>query len=359
MMIKQTLKRTRLGQSLLAFKRVFQSENYRQWFRDFDESHSFFKFQECGPANEDKALYVINDVNASSGFFYSWCQVCRGLMVAERYGFTPVVDWTNGPYFDEKGLNGCMNPFEYFFEPLSCVTIDEAMRSRNVTFYSNHTDGGPFALYEYRSEEELERFAEINRKYLHIRSELRNRLYAEIHQLLGEKKTLAVHVRGVEWGNVRYHPIPASLMEYSARIDAAMAQNRFEQIFLATDSEDTVAFFKERYREAVVCYGDVIRAQKGSKVLAIFDDSIAEENKGFRLGYEVLKDMLTISSCDGIIAGLSYVSFAAEVYKKERGETYQYKDHIQMKLNDKGIAPIAVPNIGKEGAGCPSKSKSR
>lgn len=358
-MIKQAIKKTRFGQAFTAFKRVYRSEEYRQWFHDYTDCHSVFKFYEYGTLNDGNVLYVINDFNPSSGFFYSWCETCRGLMAAERFGFIPVVDWSKGAYYDQNGLNGCMNPFEYFFEPVSAVSFSEALKSRNVAYYNWHTFVKPFALYDYRSDDELELFARINRKYIKLKGDLHVQLEKDIDALLGKKKTLAVHVRGVEWGNVMYHPIPVSLEEYTARIDEAISEYSYEQIFLATDSDDTVTFFKKRYGEIVVCYSDVTRAQSGSKVLAIFDDSITDEHRGFRLGCEVLKDMLTISKCNGIIAGLSYVSFAAEVFKRGRGEKYQYKNYVKMKLNSDGISPKDVPNLGKGEKGCPLKSKSR
>lgn len=339
-MIKHKIKKTRFGEALTAFKRVYHSEKYRQWFRDYLDCHNIFKIYDNGAMNDGKVLFVINDFNMSSGFFFTWCETCRGLMVAERLGFTPVVDWSKGAYFVPNGVNGCMNPFEYFFEPISSITLDEIANSRNVAYYNYHTFLEPFELYSYRSEEELTLFAETSRKYFKIKNKLFSQLEQEIHQLLTDKKTLAVHVRGVEWGNIKDHPIPVSLNLYTNFVDIAIKENGFEQIFLATDSDDTVSFFKERYNNLVVCYDDVIRAKSGSKVLAILDESIDAENKGFRMGCEVLRDMLTISSCEGIIAGLSYVSFAAEVFKKSRDEVYEYKKYIDMKISKKGMAPI-------------------
>ena len=96
----------------------------------------------------------------------------------------------------------------------------------------------------------------------------------EISQLLKEKKTLAVQVRGVEWGDVKGHPIPPSLEVYVEEIDKAINQCDFEQIFLATDSDETVEFISNKYPGKVVVYSDVARAPKGSKTLAIFDTSI-------------------------------------------------------------------------------------
>ena len=317
--IKEKIKSMKCMQDFLVIYRLHKIPEYKKWCKDYTDCHSIFKFYEYGTLNDGKVLYVINNFNPSSGFFYSWCETCRGLMVAERFGFTPVVDWSKGAYYDESGLNGCMNPFEYFFEPVSTVSLDEALKSKNVAYYDRHTFEKPFALYDYRSDDELELFARINRKYIHLRQDLRVKLESETDALLCTKKTL-----------------------YTEMVDEALYNNKFEQIFLATDSNDTVTFFKKKYGEMIVCYNDVTRAQNGSKVLAIFDDSIADEHKGFRLGYEVLKDMLTISKCDGIIAGLSYVSFAAEVFKKSCNEVYEFKRYVEMKVSKKGISPMSL-----------------
>ena len=343
--IKKLLEKSNFGRSMLIFHRAYNDPQYQKWLED---PHNIFKIKEFGSLNSGKVLFVINELKKGSGFFFSWCQTCRGLMVAERLGFIPVVDWSNGAYFDESGMNGCMNPFEYFFEPVSSISLNEAMQSRSVTFFNQYTDGEPFSLYEYHDEALVERFVNINNKYLHIKSELYSQIHAQIGSLLGSKKTLAVHVRGVEWGNVHGHPIPASLDMYVKKINAALQRYGYEQIFLASDSEDTIDYFKHEYGDLVVCYNDVIRSQKGSKVLVIMDGSIKRENNGFLLGYEVLKDMLTLSFCDGIVAGLSCVSFAADVFKRGRGENYLSKDFVEQQVCKKGIPSIMLGDRFKE-----------
>lgn len=333
--IKIYLKKNKYVRAALIFRNAYQEpEYYRQCL-----GHKFFNFQEYGPLNSGKILYVINELRRGSGFFFSWWMTCRGLMVAERFGFTPVVDWSNGAYFDETGMNGCMNPFEYFFEPVSSVSLDEAMQSRNVTFMSHHTDGEAFSMYSHYDDELINRFVRINTKYLHIKDELYNQIRKEIQDLLRKKRTIAVHVRGVDWGNVKNHPIPASLESYVQGIDSAFQKYEYDQIFLATDSEDTVTFFRQRYQGKVFIYDDVMRAKKGSTVLAILDGNIKRENNGFLLGREVLRDMLTLSFCEGLVAGLSFVSFAADVFKRGRGETYLSKEFVGQEVCKKGVAP--------------------
>ena len=173
--------------------------------------------------------------------------------------------------------------------------------------------------------------------YIHIKESLYDDLYNQIKSLLKEKKTVAVHVRGIEWGEIKGHPIPVALEEYCRRIDIAIEKYEFEQIFLATDSEDTVRYFSKRYGNTVVCYNDVLRSESGSKTLVIFDSNVKRKNNYYWLGYEVLKDMLTLSFCGGLVAGLSHVSLAAEVFKKSRGEEYEYKNMVDQKVQKSGM----------------------
>lgn len=52
---------------------------------------------------------------------------------------------------------------------------------------------------------------------------------------------------------------------------------------------------------------------------------------------EVLRNMLSLSSYKEIIAILSYVSFAAEAFKKSHDEVYEYKKYIEMKVSKKAF----------------------
>lgn len=236
-----------------------------------------------------------------------------------------------------------------FFEPLSTISVEEARKSKNVSFYNGHTCGEPLRIYGRRDDNEIEDFAKINSKYIHIRQEIYEQIECEIEAMLGGKKTLAVHVRGVEWGTMKYHPVPASLEEYVKKIDIEIEQHHYEQIFLATDSDDTIAYFKEKYGGMIVFYSDAARASSGSKVLPIFSKNSQRENDGFWLGYEVLRDMLTLSFCDGLVAGYSYISFAAQVFKRSRKESYVSRSFVDQQVYQKGKGVIKfVDNLLKK-----------
>lgn len=61
------------------------------------------------------------------------------------------------------------------------------------------------------------------------------------------------------------------------------------------------------------------------------DSDWAVKSSGICLLYLLAKELLP---------GLSYVSFAAKVFKKSRDEVYEYKKYIEMKVSKKGISPM-------------------
>lgn len=338
--IKERIKEMDSMQGLLSCYRLYKYPQYRKWVEEYN-NHNVFQFSEFGQLNKDKLIYMINDTYPSSGLFWCWRQVIRGLMVAERYGFVPVVDWTNTPYYLSGGINGVENPFEYYFEPVSDISLKEARQSYNVTFYTRQSDGMPDMGYNHKIEmDQMDSFTEINSRYIKIKKEIFSEINDKILETLNGEKTLGVHVRGVEWGKISGHPIPVSLEFYTQIIDQAILQNGFKKIFLATDSEDTVSHFVKRYGAMVVYYEDVIRTSKGGKTLVIFDSGIKRENNPYWLGYEVLKDMLTLSRCNGLVAGFSHVSLAAEVFKKGYGEEYMFKKLVNQEIRQSGISPL-------------------
>lgn len=164
----------------------------------------------------------------------------HGLAFAEYYNLTPVVNWTkNNPYYDET-RDRPNNAFEYYFQPVSDVSFSDAEKGRKVVLSRAGIDRvGEFSEETYaNANERIKTFAKYNKQYVIIKDEIHEKIDDEISALLQGKKTLAVHIRGVEWGRVTGHPDSPKLVQYISQIDAAIMEKDFEQIFLATDSED-------------------------------------------------------------------------------------------------------------------------
>lgn len=335
--LKKKVKTLKCMQGLLLLRRLRKDEGFRTWIDDYYNSSTVLNFHKYGDLNPNVNIYYMKFDSQTTGFFSYWWNTIMGLSFCEKYHLTPVVDWTsNSAYYEENGYNGIYNPFEYYYQPLSDIKVDDVMKSESVVLCTPHSRG--YSDTSYKLKTNAADFVGLNKKYIKLRPEVEKKIMSDINSLLKKRKTLAVHVRGVEWGNIKNHPIPIGLDNYTSKIDEALEQYGFEQIFLATDSEDTIEYMKNKYNDKIVFYDDVARASKGSKTLALYDNSIERENNHYLLGIEVLRDMMTLASCDGIIASHSNISMAADITKKCMGKEFIYQNIFDTKINQSGIS---------------------
>lgn len=332
--VKKKMKNMNCMQGFVALARVYKYPKYKEWMDDYF-LNSILKFEELGDLNKNKNIYYMKFDSQIMGFFAYWWHSIKGLMFCERYNLIPVIDWTSSsPYYEETGINGIKNPFEYYYEPVSDITCEDALNSQNVVFFSNHATIKTSLAYTNDIPERD--MVYITKKYLRIKQDVNNKIQTDINNLIKNKKTLAVHVRGVDWGNIKDHPIPLNLEEYIKIIDEIIDKFSFEQIFVASDSEKTIQCLIEKYGDKIVYYKDTKRTPTDRKTLAIFDDSIDREFNHYLLGFEVLRDMMTLVACQGLIAGASNVSLAASITKLANDEEYEYKHIFKEKINCNG-----------------------
>lgn len=342
--IKEKIKSMKLVQPLIIYKRLKKDENLKHLMNLYSNGNLILYKMENEKVNSANNILHIKFDSYSSGFFACWLWGLMELSVADKIKMIPVIEWTSkSPYYEEEGVNGVKNPFEYYFEPVSNISIDNISNNANV-FTTLNARGSTYTSYEKIGE-----LVEVNKKYMKLKQNVNEKILKEIKGLIKNKKTLAVHVRGVEWGEISNHPIPLTLDKYIEEIDKAIEKEDFEQIFLATDSEDTIEFLSNKYKGKIVYYKDVARASKGSKTLAIFDNSIQRKNNHYLLGLEVLRDMMTLASCDGIIAGYSNISIAAEITKLSFDQKYLYKHIFKQEIQKKGITSTKAANKMKKG----------
>lgn len=111
--------------------------------------------------------------------------------------------------------------------------------------------------------------------------------------------TLGVHVRGTD------HKLHGDLLDikyYFDRIDAELATNRFDSIFLATDEHRIVEQFIDRYGNIVKVNSDITRSST--------EQSIHYSNflNRDQLAEEVLRDAISLANCSHILITSSNVS---------------------------------------------------
>ena len=146
----------------------------------------------------------------------------------------------------------------------------------------------------------------------------------------GSGRILAVHVRGTDFKqHYNGHPVQVSIEEYCQAAAKLFYDKHYEKVFLATDDLDAVERFQKEFGSRLLFYRDVVRSKGNDTVM----HSLSErENHHYLLGVEVLRDVYSMAQCDGLVAGLSQVSYAARIQKKSVGE--EYGDLV---ILDKGI----------------------
>lgn len=289
-------------------------------------------FEHLGDENPQRIVYEIYVNDGASGFFALMRYVCTALFYAYNRGFIPyVLLGKKCRYYDAEVIE-TDNIFEYYFKPVSYLTYESVRNSQNVLFYEvKH-------LTEIKSEKSFQlvpeivsSFSKVWREYIHLNETTYEKLNNDISDILCEdKKTIGVHVRGTDFKqNYNGHPIAITAEEELLIVKELISTKNYEQIFLATDEESTIRLFREQFGDMVKCFTDTFRSTDGSAVHG------SENNRSrhkYLLGYEVLRDVYTLAQCQGLVAGVSNVSFFATVINQAG-----FKEYEDLKISYHGM----------------------
>lgn len=294
-----------------------------------------FTIHTYGEKNYGKIIYNIRIEDKVAGFFALNRYVLDALYCADMMGFVPFVSLIKSHYNDSADDND--NMFEYYYKQNEGITIDDVKQSYAVAEYKSEHRQWLEDLY--KDEDALlcgydfdirliNKLAEISKKRLILRDDVRENIKNDMSVLSMNERTIGIHYRGNAYKVGFYgHPIALEIEDYYAYIDECI-NTGFNQIFIATDDNKALQKLIERYSNRVLFYNDTERSDDGIDV----HDRKNKCKTGRRLGYEVLRDMYTLSCCDALICGKSQVSFAVLVEKQARDESFSY-----FKLIDRGL----------------------
>lgn len=300
------------------------------------DKNNLIYVESYGNERNSDAIFLIDMEESHSGFFAEHNRLLALLYFADKYDMKPVVRFHPGYCYAEKHpVNGTTNPFEYYFEQPTDVSLEDiksyrqVFRSRKENSYEVNRLCDDANGYT-RSETYLNEMARITAKYIRLNAIVKEKLDQEIQSLTGTGSILAVHVRGTDFKhNYNGHPVQVGVDEYLETTVRIFQKGTYDKVFLATDDSEAIDKFRNRFKDRLVFYEDVIRSKGDDTVMHSVMD---RENHHYLLGYEVLRDMYTLAACDGLIAGLSQVSYAARIQKKSTGN--EYRDLV---ILDKGI----------------------
>lgn len=317
---------------LRTLKHVIKGDKeYIKKVSEFKGNSDYLEICHNGTEDYGKIIYVIKENTGYDGFCATMIFVLYYLIFAEQHGLAPVIRLSKEfAYFDEEMSKEIANPWEYYFV-VQGNEYDEN-KALNVS-YCNYLQRDKirekygFADYSadrYYDESLFDIYSPIIRKYLVLKPEIINEsenLLKPVTEIGG--KVLGVHFRGTDYKKgYNGHPVFVTEEQTIEEIRKAMDSGMFRAVFIATDDADIC----DRIKEAGVCseviyHSDVFRS-KGNESVAFSENS--RKNHRYLLGYEIARDMYTLSLCEGLVAGKSRVSLLSNLYKHSRGEEYGY-----------------------------------
>ncbi len=324
----------------------FRNKEFKLDVIRMNECDLILNFKNYGPLHPDKnILYIYNDSDVR-GFFSLFFLVLDGLALAERYHLEPVVRWGEHTlYAQANPINGSGNPFEYFFQQVSEVSADEVFRSSRVMLFADanrqsdynqpYSVASQIAAKADQENQFILSNAHLYSKYIRFKPEVADYIYKQGQSVLKGKNVLGVHVRGTDF-NKGYlnHAKAVSIDQYIEATKQALEEGQYDSIFLATDEEAALERFQREFGSRLTYYSDILRSRNGE---ALHFSENARENHKYLLGLEVLRDVMSLASCSGLIAGLSNVSLASRVIKTANDGGYAYCNIINNGFHVNGV----------------------
>lgn len=292
-----------------------------------------FRIRSLGSAYPTRNIYLVT-LEASAGLGATLRIVLLALRVADRLGLAPVIIFAPATcaYTEPEPIRGTTNAFEYYFEQPTDVSVDMALHGCNVFLYNTAHDlraeremcdvSSPHRANYDVDNAYLEILAALFRKYLRLNEETRTRIDRDCRTLFGgsARRLLGVHLRGTDFRQAWVgHPRVVDAKSYIPEIDRAMSHGLFDGIFLATDDAGELDILRHRYGDRLLYYEDT---QRGCGNVGVHLAKGERPLNHYLNGLEVLRDMYTLAACDGLICGLSQVSFMTRIIRMSTGTPY-------------------------------------
>ena len=329
--------------------RYRNDEDFVDQVMNINHNPDVMEIKRFGEKNIDSNIYFISlNGNMMKGLGGYLRQTLYGLIETDRLGFIPVIYYQPEGclYAEEEDVNGSGNPFEYYFEQASNISVAEVYESSRVFLFNPAHESrierdlgnlNPHMAEGYIVDDiYLGKLATVFKKYIRLKTIVWERISADMNHLLpdgwmwDEKKVLGVHVRGTDYAlNWMNHPNMVTVDEFIQAIDEIMETYDYEYIFLATDDKRRVDSLSQKYGSKLICYKDVFR---GDRDLCVALEKNDRPLHHYLCGLEVIRDMYTLARCDSLVCGLSQISILPQTICIAENRSYRY-----LKVLDKGI----------------------
>lgn len=270
-------------------------------------------------------IFIGTDKIEIAGFCAVFYQVLLYLDFAYKMNFVPYVFW--GPkfqYYDEKMCDKYENAFEYYFEPIKPDGIIhyDGTRYPHLRAIYRHTEIKKDSFYEStKDEDKIKQIARLYTKYIHLNIETKQYLVKTMSPVFDGKSILGVHFRGTDFKQgLADHPVMITVEDYIESVSELFSSGEYDAIFIATDDSEALERFKYRFGEKLLFYDDVLRSRTDVSVHNLQSERPLHH---YKLGLEIIRDVYSLACCDGLVCGMSNVSFMARYVNVSIGKSYK------------------------------------
>ena len=249
-----------------------------------------------------------------------------GIRFAIENDFIPVVDWQNCklPQYNAAKV-GKENVWEYFFDQPCDITLEQAYESGD--FFTIDDIRGfvgrkniDFEKIEDFYSEDIMEWRNYFQKYIRLRKEVKEYFeQCKQQQNLNKEEYIGVLARGTDYLTLKptghFKAVPVD--ELFELIDQCKNQRK---IFLATEDEQILKMFEDRYKEIV--YSTDARRYKhlGHNTL----NATYKEEDGFKRDLNYLYSLYMISTSSACIYSACGGAVLASLMRKEAGNFYKF-----------------------------------
>lgn len=277
-----------------------------------------------GNKNPDKTFFVIrpyyfmerNELATSlSDLLFHYYRNLQQLSYAVKNNWIPVVDWENyGPFRhgEDYPINGTTNCWEYYWKQPSEYSLEEVYQSKyvilanrnsvNYGFIPSMAFTPPFSRYVKDLKEKCPKFDklfQLNDVTLEYINNYQNILFPKNVKILG------VSVRGNAYGSrsVVNHPIQPSITELATTVNNFLEQWKMDYIFFTCESAEVINEIKGRFGNKLI-YLPRLRYEKEPSENEKENPLYAPGQK-YQTNLDYLTEMVLLSRCDALVAGIS------------------------------------------------------
>ena len=252
-------------------------------------------FKKFGNLNSDKIFYVIQRT-PGFGLFSNLSFVLNHIRIARDFGFIPIIDMENFPtiYNEKKKILNTLNSWEYYFEQITDISLDEVYRSKNVILTENNFYSKKENFFvNITDSKDLVKILQNDIKLKNLKYKLLSHLKKKF---IINKKTLGVHFRGTTYktAGVVY---AATINQMINMINKILEKDKYDQIFLVTEDLKNFKSIIDYFGDKVIFLNTSLR---GNSDLEVWDNYSRNRHR-YKLGRDILLETYLLSYCDGYL----------------------------------------------------------